>query len=107
MLNPTLPIVLTPTLTAHIDAEPTMRTMRAIRDESSKGNGADELTLTVCACVVRSFEGADAPAWPEIGNGQALEIRKGILLDFPVSLLNAIAEACAARLKPDEGDSGK
>lgn len=106
MLNPTIPVQLTPSLIAHIDSEPTVRTMRAIR-EASAGESPDGVAITLCAHVVRGFEGTDAPDWPALGNPQALPIREGILLDMPIRLLNLIADAASARLKPPEDAPGK
>jgi len=106
MLNPTIPVIVSDEIIVHIDSEPTVRTMRAIRS-AAKSESPDAIALTLCAHVVRGWEGKGAPEWPHLGNPQALAIREGILLDLPVRILNVIAEAAAARLNPPEADAGK
>ncbi len=106
MLNPTIPVIVADDMIVHIDSEPTVRTMRAIR-AAAGSESPDAIALTVCAHIIRSWEGSGAPEWPHLGNPQALAIREGVLLDLPVRVLNVIAEAASLRLSPPEPDSGK
>lgn len=104
MLNPTIPVRIGDSMIVHIDSEPTVRTMRAIRAASGD---SDAIAIALCAHIIRSWEGEGAPEWPHLGNPQALAIREGILLDLPIRALNTIAEAAAQRLNPPEPDAGK
>lgn len=102
----TLEIEVAPELIAVVDAEPTVRALRAIR--AAAGSEPEDLALTICAVLVRRWIGDRAiREWPDLGSSNALALRIGTLSDLPQSVVLRLADACSALLAPSKGDEGK
>lgn len=102
----TLEIEVAPELIAVVDAEPTVRALRAIRGASK--SEPEDLALTICAVLVRRWIGDRAiREWPDLGAANALALRIGVLSDLPQSVVLRLADACSGLLAPSKGDEGK
>lgn len=102
----TIEIEIAPELIAVVDAEPTVRALRAIRAASK--SDPEDLALTICAVLVRRWIGDRAiREWPDLGATNALSLRIGILSDLPQSVVLRLADSCSSLLAPSKEQEGK